>query len=336
MAGLPLIILPSGLRLLLGKMEVLAVSCETLHASAKLLSNNYCVSHGDQREHGGLTMTRRLMLWIAAIGGFCSASAAMAADVAFPDPNLDTVIREILKKKQIDKSDKSKPITEDDLATIYFLEAPKRGIENLAGLEKCRNLALIKLTGNKIKDVTPIAECVNVQSLDLAKNEIVDIAPLGKLIKLQYLQLEDNKIQKIDSVSALKALNALYLTNNEVESLAPVAELPKLVAVYVQKNKVADISPLKSVKWLERIDLRDNQVKDLSPLSNLTELRYSLLSRNQIAEVAPLVEMAKKDLAGEKRFAPYWNVYIGGNPLSDAGKAQLAELEKLGVRVTDK
>ena len=46
-----------------------------------------------------------------------------------------------------------------------------------------------------------------------------------------------------------------------------------------------------------------------------------------------LVEMAKKDLAGEKRFAPYWNVYIGGNPLSDAGKAQLEELAKLGVRV---
>jgi Leucine-rich repeat (LRR) protein len=280
-----------------------------------------------------LAVLRRLAL-CALVFGWLGGVSAFAADVAFPDANLDTVIREILKKKQIDKVDKSKPITEEDLATIYFLEAPKREIENLSGLEKCRNLALVKLTGNKIKDVTPLAECVNVQSLDLAKNEIADIGPLAKLVKLQYLQLEDNKVAKIDAVAELKALNALYLTRNQVESLAPVAGLPKLVALYVDKNKVSDLSPLKSVKWLERIGLSDNQVKDLSPLADLTELRYTFLSRNQIAEIAPLLEMAKKDLAGEKRFAPYWNIYIGGNPLSDAAKAQLEELTKL-VRTVD-
>ena len=112
-------------------------------------------------------------------------SPVRAADIDFPDANLDTVIREILKKKQIDKSDKSKKITDEDVATIFFLEAPSRGIENLSGLEKCRNLALIKLTGNKIKDLKPLEECVNVQSLDLAKNQIVDFSPLGKLTKLQ-------------------------------------------------------------------------------------------------------------------------------------------------------
>jgi internalin A len=279
------------------------------------------------------TIMKRLALSAALGSLMCFVATASAADVVFPDPNLDTVIREILKKKQIDKLDKSKPITEDDVATIFFLEAPKRGIENLSGLEKCRNLALVKLTGNKIKDVSPLAACVNIQSLDLAKNEISDITPLGKLVKLQYLQLEDNQIQKIDAVAELKALNALYLTRNEVESLAPVAGLPKLVAIYVDKNKVSDISPLKSVKWLERIGLNDNQVKDLSPLADLTELRWTFLSRNQISDLSPLVEMAKKDLAGEKRFAPYWNVYIGGNPLSDAAKAQMDELARLGVRV---
>ena len=60
-------------------------------------------------------------------------SPVRAADIDFPDANLDTVIREILKKKQIDKSDKSKKITDEDVATIFFLEAPSRGIENLSG-----------------------------------------------------------------------------------------------------------------------------------------------------------------------------------------------------------
>ncbi|HEY4263059.1 MAG TPA: hypothetical protein VGM98_23055, partial [Schlesneria sp.] len=119
------------------------------------------------------------------------ATAVNAGDVEFPDANLDTVIREILKQKQIDKTDKAKKITDEDVATIYFLKAPNRGIENLAGLEKCRNLMEVRLTGNKIKDVKPLEECVNIQSLDLAKNQIVDVAPLGKLVKLQYLQLDD-------------------------------------------------------------------------------------------------------------------------------------------------
>ncbi len=276
----------------------------------------------------------RWMFPLTLIAVVCCAFPSWAGDVEFPDPNLDTVIREILKQKQIDKTDKSKKITDEDVATIFFLKAPNRGIENLAGLEKCRNLAEVRLTGNKIKDLKPLEECVNIQSLDLAKNQIADIAPLAKLVKLQYLQLEDNQIQKIDAVASLKALNALYLSRNQIEAVAPVADLPKLAALYLEKNKIADISSLKSQRWLERLDLKDNQIKDVSPLSGMTELRFTFLERNQLTDLAPLVEMAKKDAAGEKRFAPYWNLYLEGNPLTDAGKAQVAELTKIGVRVT--
>ena len=275
----------------------------------------------------------RWMSCLTLIAVVCCASPSWAGDVEFPDANLDTVIREILKKKQIDKTDKAKKITDEDVATIFFLEAPKRDIENLTGLEKCRNLALVKLTGNKIKDLKPLEECVNVQSLDLAKNQIADITPLGKLVKLQYLQLEDNQIQKIDAVASLKALNALYLSRNQIEAVAPVADLPKLAALYLEKNKISDISSLKPQRWLERLDLKDNQIKDVSPLSGMTELRFTFLERNQLTDLAPLVEMAKKDAAGEKRFAPYWNLYLAGNPLTDAGKAQVTELTEIGVRV---
>ena len=113
-----------------------------------------------------------------------------------------------------------------------------------------------------------------------------------------------------------------------------MADLPKLAALYLEKNKISDISSLKSQRWLERLDLKDNQLKDISPLSGMTELRFTFLERNQLTDLAPLVEMAKKDAAGEKRFAPYWNLYLEGNPLTDAGKAQVVELTKIGVRAT--
>ena len=47
-----------------------------------------------------------------------------------------------------------------------------------------------------------------------------------------------------------------------------------------------------------------------------------------------LVAAAKKDFEGQKRFAPFWQLYVGDNPLSDAAKtAQLDELKKYGTRV---
>jgi hypothetical protein len=43
--------------------------------------------------------------------------------------------------------------------------------------------------------------------------------------------------------------------------------------------------------------------------------------------------MAKKDASGDMRFAAFWQVYLAGNPLTDAAKAQAEELKKLGGRV---
>ena len=72
---------------------------------------------------------------------------------------------------------------------------------------------------------------------------------------------------------------------------------------------------------------------DAVTLAAFTELRFTFLGGNQVADLAPLVAMAKADAAGQQRFAPYWKLYLGENPLPDAAKAQLEELKTLGVRV---
>jgi hypothetical protein len=66
----------------------------------------------------------------------------------------------------------------------------------------------------------------------------------------------------------------------------------------------------------------------------MTDLRLLMLERNKIADLAPLVALCKADAEGEKRFAPYLELYLAGNPLSDAAKnAQLKALKDIGVRV---
>jgi len=52
-------------------------------------------------------------------------------------------------------------------------------------------------------------------------------------------------------------------------------------------------------------------------------------------DLGVLVTMAKKDYdePTKRRFAPFWKVYLKGNPLADAAKAQIEELKKMGGRI---
>ncbi|MEZ6078144.1 MAG: hypothetical protein R3C56_21460 [Pirellulaceae bacterium] len=56
-----------------------------------------------------------------------------------------------------------------------------------------------------------------------------------------------------------------------------------------------------------------------------------MLTNNKIVDLGPLVEMAEGD--SEHRFAPFWNVYLAGNPLGDTTAAQLEKLKQFGVRI---
>jgi len=63
-------------------------------------------------------------------------------------------------------------------------------------------------------------------------------------------------------------------------------------------------------------------------------LKFLFLDRNKVSELTTLVAMAKKDAEGDKRFAPYWQVFLAGNPLSDAArKTQLAALRTIGGKI---
>lgn len=259
----------------------------------------------------------------------CITTPAASADELFPDENLRNVIKEILKQKQIDKPE----IAEEDLKTIFFLKGVGRGIADLTGLEKCTNLVQVELAENTITSVQPLAGLGNLQFLDLAKNQISDVSPLAGLVKLQYVKLDHNVVAQVDGLEKLQNLRALYLSQNKLSSLAPLAGLAKLQSLYLDENQIVDLSPLSELKWLSTLALRNNQVANLQPLGSLTELRFTFLEGNPLTDLAPLVEMARKDAEGEQRFAPYWNLYLDVDALSDAAKQQVEELKTIGVRV---
>ena len=81
------------------------------------------------------------------------------------------------------------------------------------------------------------------------------------------------------------------------------------------------------------LSLKGNQVVDISPLEPLAELQFLFLDGNKVTDLAPLHRMMKKDFDSSKEWAPYCNVYLDGNPLTDASKKLVDELKKLGARI---
>jgi internalin A len=225
-------------------------------------------------------------------------------------------------------------LNDEKLKGVFILDAQGKGIKDLSGMEKCPNMAELRLTKNEIVDVKPLAGLTNIQSLDLASNKIKDVAPLAGLRALQRLELSNNEIEKFDSLSGLLALTSLYLTGNKVSDCTPAAKLTRLWTLNLGKNQLKDIAPLAVLTKISILEISENQIADISALSKFTDLSLLMMSKNKVTDLTPLLKACETDAAGPKRFAPYLRLYIGGNPLSDAAKKdQLAALKKIGVRV---
>lgn len=269
-----------------------------------------------------------------ALAALTLAAGPALAQGIFPDKNLETAVRREVFEKRM----KEDPIVEADVPNIsQVVGKGKDGkkVANLAGLEKCRSVALIDLDNNEIIDLSSLKDLKNIQSLSLKGNKIKDLSPLAGLTNLQYLQLENNEVEDLSPLSGLTNMRSLYLTNNKIKDVTPIAKLTKLWSLYLGGNQITDIKPLAGLKGIDTIDLARNGLADISPLADLQPSKFLFLEKNQITDLSVLVAMAKKDAEGdkaEKRFAPFWNVFLFGNPLSDAAKGgQVAELQKYSV-----
>lgn len=110
--------------------------------------------------------------------------------VTFPDPNLETVIREALNRP-------SGPIHASALAGLARLTASDSGIEDLSGLHYFTNLIVLDLRNNQITDISPLANITRLKCLYLSRNEIRDIAPLvdsEELLQGDEVRLSDDPV----------------------------------------------------------------------------------------------------------------------------------------------
>ena len=88
-----------------------------------------------------------------------TAMASVSAEDLFPDKNLAAAVRQYV----FEKRNNDKPLTVQDVENISTIVAKGKKITNLAGLDKCRSLALLDLANNEIADLTPLKDLTNIQ-----------------------------------------------------------------------------------------------------------------------------------------------------------------------------
>lgn len=156
--------------------------------------------------------------------------------VQFPDPHLESAMRDILKIPE-------GPIYRSDLIVLRRLFLSGRGIADLSGIEYCTNLEELGLNDNRISDITPLEKLIKLHTLWLRNNQVSDISPLKELSRLQRLDLGGNRISDI----------------------RPLCKLFWLWQLWLNDNRISDISPLLSNLGIgknDRVDLRGNPLND--------------------------------------------------------------------------
>jgi internalin A len=246
----------------------------------------------------------------------------------FPDKALEAAVRkEVFAKRYNEEA-----LTKDDVKNISQVHAKGKGIKSLEGMQNCVSVQEIDFENNEIVDLKPLADLKLIQSINLAGNKIENVEPLAALSRVQYLELSRNAVTDIYPLSNMSNMRSLYLSENKIEKIDVVKGLPKVWTLYLAGNPVKDFAPIGEMKWLTSLDLRNCAVEDLGFLRNLTELNFLMLVDNKIKDLGPLVEMATADK--DRRFAPFWRLYLAGNPLEEKAKGEQVEaLKKLGARI---
>jgi len=238
-----------------------------------------------------------------------------------PDPRLEAVIRAEIGKP-------AGPITDYDMTFLTELDGGAKGITELSGLERAKNLTAVRLDGNGITDVTPLAGLTKLTELRLNSNRISSVAPLKNLTKLTHLGLCNNPISSVAPLSGLTSLTELRLGGCWISDPTPVLGLTNLKALWLYGNRFTSIPSLAGLTNLETLWLMDNRISDLSPLSALTGLKELLLYDCMIEDASPLsglTSLTSLDIDG--------NLLTAASPLS--GLTALTSLDVSDNRLTD-
>ena len=200
----------------------------------------------------------------------------------FPDQKLRTEICMILDKEETDT------ISTTEAEEIRSLMLNSTGIKNIEGLEVFKNLVMLDIGDNEIKEIPEKFETLqNLRILLINNNQITNLGKgitnlkglevldasnnligkittdIKKLDKLEQLQLQNNRITELPvEISSLESLEMLVLEGNRIGKLPKeIGKLSNLTILDLGKNLLEEIPwEIGSLKKLYFLDFSENRI----------------------------------------------------------------------------
>ena len=173
-----------------------------------------------------------------------------------------------------------------DYRNVKVLDLRWNKIKDVKPLKNLKKLEVLKINFNQIEDIKPLLNLTNIKELWLHNNKISDIRGIGKLTKLEHLDISFNPLKNgIKEISGLKRLKRLELR-----------EVPKEIVDYVYEDYHNFMIPEKifiEQRYPELAKKRENKVK----YPNFSEFEDKI---NGFETVKTVRELSPKKVALDK------------------------------------
>ena len=223
----------------------------------------------------------------------CGIASGWAQEISVPDAGLNAAIREALQKP-------NGPLTGQDLLGLTNLDASRRNVSSVAGLEAARNLVSLDLQINRLTNFSLPPELRKLTTLSVSSNPLTNFSLPGGLTNLSVLVLESAGLTNPDFVAGLPALNHLHLSGNQFTSFNALSNLTNLIFLDLSFNSLGHFSLPGGLTNLKTFILEGNPLTNLTVAAGLTRLNGLHLSQNQLASFtlpAGLTDLVELDLA---------------------------------------
>eukprot|EP00928_Gymnodinium_smaydae_P031093 TRINITY_DN22943_c0_g1_i1.p1 TRINITY_DN22943_c0_g1~~TRINITY_DN22943_c0_g1_i1.p1 ORF type:complete len:1112 (+),score=274.54 TRINITY_DN22943_c0_g1_i1:410-3337(+) len=178
-------------------------------------------------------------------------------------------------------------------------------LTNLAGIEGCSRLVLLRATQNALRDTDALSKLVALRHvelsknnlsrvrlnapglarLDLYRNELTSLEFAEHLPSLTYLDVGRNRLTHVDANISewCPLLLRLRLHENRIRRL-PSLTLPLLTELGVDNNELEALGPLGFLPSLERLSAAHNRIEHLSqPIAASPLLHMLTVAFNRLA-----------------------------------------------------
>ena len=224
--------------------------------------------------------------------------------VKIPDQNLRSAIRQELSLPD------NQPLTQARMRSLTRLNAGRKGIEDLTGLEHATNLTYLQLPNNEFSSLEPLMDLTKVETLYIYGNpHITHITPVRNMVNLTRINGDGCRVGSLKPLSKLTKLEVVtFGWNWNIESVEGLENLTQLKTLNVRHSRISNVKPLANLTKLEWLDLSHNRIVDITPLANLVNLKSLSIEHNLIVDHSPLealdlVEFTRDECCEEPRLS---------------------------------